>query len=213
MKVFLLYAEYDCHVVTPSNLLFASRLASGWARVLPTLGSKFSFISFHHFAPWIKKQEPLSCILKMLILLFPFLAFYFWFLSYPIAELLLFMENGNEIRYLLMMMRLDEVIFIQHSSLSPLRSMELVSFITTQTRSSHPPGLRQQSLSVRNWNCSCYARQFLFNFPFFCAHKLKPVIDRQHEESQLAIPQEDGLGLFNILLFLCLRDPFAIVDC
>lgn len=121
------------------------------------------------------------------------------------------MENGNEIRYLLMMMRLDEVIFIQHSSLSPLRSMELVSFITTQTRSSHPPGRRQQSLSVRNRNCSCYAKQFLFDFPFFCAHKLKPVIDRQHEESQLAIPHEDGLGLFNILLFLCSRDPFA--DC
>lgn len=75
--------------------------------------------------------------MSILFVLFLILSDFF----YPIADLFsTFMENGNEIRYLLMMMRLDEVIFIHHSSLSPLRSMELVSFITTQTRSLHSPG-------------------------------------------------------------------------
>lgn len=82
----------DCHVVTPMNLLFSSRFASGCERVLftfPTLFQfpvyqlmKFSFISFHHFASWINKKNfsfhsarASSCILKMLILFsFPFSA-------------------------------------------------------------------------------------------------------------------------------------------
>lgn len=62
---------------------------------IPFLSMNFSFISFHHFAPWIKRAS--SCILKMSIL------FYLRFL--PNRRFIIFMENGNEIRYLLMMMR------------------------------------------------------------------------------------------------------------
>lgn len=85
-------------------------IASGWASPsfflsnFPCLNSRLS-CSITLPRELKSRARISSLILKMSILFFPFDFFH------PIADFtLFFMENGNEIRYLLMMMRFDEVI-------------------------------------------------------------------------------------------------------